>query len=183
MAFIDNIKGISTMIGMEGDDLKMTMNNIHIHGEIDQTPDGCWDREGLWTSGAMKDPKDLHPTMASALPIYKTHSAASWGSKVLFTDMFFHNWQSNKTVCGARQSIFGNNIGFSDYVAKQMFERVTFENVAQDAMAYLFDPPKKWINVTDCGNFECTGPRNLLFDFKYALYKGSPQPDSSSPSF
>jgi len=44
MAFIDNIKGITTMIGMEGDDLKMTMNNIHIHGEIDQTPDGCWNR-------------------------------------------------------------------------------------------------------------------------------------------
>jgi len=53
-------------------------------------------------------------------------------------------------------------------------EDVVFHDVHDDAVAYWYDPPKKWINVTDCGNFECTGPRNILVDIKRAVFKGSP---------
>jgi len=32
-------------------------------------------------------------------------------------------------------------------------------------MTEFFDPPKKWANLADCGDFPCTGPKNTLFSF------------------
>jgi len=97
--------------------------------------------------------------------------------------MYFHDWQSKKTKCGGNQAIFGNNSGFSDYVPKQYFEGVVFENVADEAVAYLAPPNPKWINVTDCGNFNCTGPKNMLYIIKRASYKGTVQPAITEQNF
>lgn len=118
--------------------------------------------------------KDLHPTGSSALPIYKAHEPGSWGSISKMTKIHFHDFQTKKTNCGGSQAAFGNNLGFSDYVPKTSAEDVTFTNVHDDAVAYWYNPPKKWINVTDCGNFNCTGPKNILVDIKRAVFKGSP---------
>jgi hypothetical protein len=184
MSFIDNLMGITVMGGLESDKIDLKMENIHIHGEVEAYPDMCPEyRQGLWFSGSLLTHKDLHPTGESALPIYGAHEPGSWGTTTSFKNMYFHDWQSKKTVCGGKQAIFGNNLDFSDYVPKQSFDGVTFENVHEDAVAYLYNPPAKWINVTDCGNFNCTGPKNILVNIKRAVYKGSPQPDRTSANF
>lgn len=184
MSFIDNVLGITTMGGLESDKIDLKMENIHIHGEVEAYPDTCPEyKQGLWFSGSLLTHKDLHPTGASALPIYNAHEPGSWGTVTSFKNMYFHDWQSKKTACGGNQAIFGNNLGFSDYVPKQSFDGVTFENVHDDAVAWLYDPPKAWINVTDCGNFACTAPKNILVNIKRAVYKGSPQPDRTSANF
>lgn len=92
MSFIDNIKGITTMGGMESDKIKLHQENIHIHGEVEEYPDNCSDRQGLWASTSMLNHKDLHPTGASALPIYKTHEPGSWGTIATFKNMHFHDF-------------------------------------------------------------------------------------------
>lgn len=33
-------------------------------------------------------------------------------------------------------------------------------------MTYFFEPPQKWANLADCGDYPCTGPKNTLFSFK-----------------
>jgi hypothetical protein len=43
MSFIDNIKGITTMGGMESDKIVLKQENIHIHGEVEEYPDFCPD--------------------------------------------------------------------------------------------------------------------------------------------
>jgi len=41
----------------------------------------------------------------------------------------------------------------SDYVPPQNFESTTFIDVDEDAFAYWFDGPLKWIEIDDCGEF------------------------------
>lgn len=185
MSFVDNFWGLMCQTGMEGEKLKQTLDNIHIHGEVEQLPDGlCPEyRQGLWLSGATLHDKPLHPTGASSLPISGPHEPGSWGSISTMTNIHFHDFQTKKTKCGGNQAAFGNNVGFSDYIPKASVTDVTFTNVHDDAVAYMFNPPKKWINVTDCGNFNCTGPKNVLVDIKRAVFKGSPQPNNSGANF
>jgi len=40
----------------------------------------------------------------------------------------------------------------------------------------FLDPAPGWANPTDCGNFPCTGPHNLLLEFKRTSYSGTVQP-------
>jgi len=44
--------------------------------------------------------KELHPTMASSLPIYKIKSDATWGGHVLMQNLWFENFRDT-TNCGA----------------------------------------------------------------------------------
>lgn len=39
-------------------------------------------------------------------------------------------------------------------------------------MANLFDPPQKWANIADCGNWPCTAPKNALFKFTNTQFSG-----------
>jgi hypothetical protein len=41
-----------------------------------------------------------------------------------------------------------------------------FEDCSPDAMTEFFEPPTKWANLADCGDFPCTGPKNTIFSFK-----------------
>jgi len=52
------------------------------------------------------------------------------------------------------------------------FHGTKFFNVESDALGYLFDPPKKWAIIKDCGEWPCTGPQNVLFSFKDTKFSG-----------
>jgi hypothetical protein len=45
-----------------------------------------------------------------------------------------------------------------------------FVNVDQDAFIYLMDPPEVWAVIDDCGEFPCTGPRNVFLNFQGTTY-------------
>jgi hypothetical protein len=45
------------------------------------------------------------------------------------------------------------------------FVDTVFNNVDQDALAYLYSPPWAWANPDDCGIFPCTAPNNELIQF------------------
>lgn len=51
--------------------------------------------------GANRGGKELHPTMASKLPIHKIKSYGSWGAEITLTNVNFNNFESEKTrKCG-----------------------------------------------------------------------------------
>jgi hypothetical protein len=39
--------------------------------------------------------------------------------------------------------------------------------------AYFLDPPSDWANPTDCGNFPCTAPSNVLVKMQGTTFSGS----------
>jgi hypothetical protein len=49
-------------------------------------------------------------------------------------------------------------------------------------MIYIFDPPKGWAVIDDCGNFPCTAPYNAIFNFYDAVFE-SPNNVIALPSF
>ena len=40
-------------------------------------------------------------------------------------------------------------------------------------MIFIYDPPEKWANLDDCGNFPCTAPMNTLASFQGSVFYGS----------
>lgn len=48
---------------------------------------------------------------------------------------------------------------------KHVFKDITVDNVNEANMLYLADPNPDWANIKYCGEFVCTGPENILFEF------------------
>jgi hypothetical protein len=48
-----------------------------------------------------------------------------------------------------------------------------FIDVEGDAIAYVDDPNPSWANIKDCGEFPCTAPNNVLFQFFDTEFEGS----------
>jgi len=58
----------------------------------------------------------------------------------------------------------------------QYFDEIIFDDVANDAVVYLPDPPKGWANISDCGKFPCTAPQNVVMQFSKVTCTGTKQP-------
>lgn len=71
-----------------------------------------------------------------------------------------------------RWSTISINPTASDIVAPMYAYDTVFENVEDAALVYFYDPPQKWAGITDCGNFPCTAPSNVLASFKRTTFNG-----------
>lgn len=144
-----------------GSNTKAKMENIHVWGEdtaIDKP--FCATRNGVWFMAGLGAGKDLHPKSTSALPVYKMKSAGVWKHQTEFKAVTFHDFAKVeiKGCKNTRQFCMGPNVHASDHIHVQNFVNTVFDNVADDAVARIYDPPKAWANPTDCGNYPCTAP-------------------------
>ncbi len=71
----------------------------------------------------------------------------------------------------------------SDYIPLQKFTYSKFVDVADEAMAYIMDPPEAWNNPDDCIAFPCTAPSNVVITHENVLYGGNTKPKKTSNSF
>ena len=98
MTFIDNEKGVCLQTAGERERIIIEMRDVEIYGEDSNSdvPDGqeryCADKYGLMLFGANRGGKDLHPTMASKLPVHKIKSYGSWGPEITLTRVNFNNF-------------------------------------------------------------------------------------------
>jgi len=115
-------------------------------------------------------------TSPPAHPQYKIKSDASFGGRTFYNNLEFIGFNSNKTFCGMKQSLFTINPTSPDYVPAIKLTNTRFENVAQESIAYFFDPPWEWAVLDDCGEFPCTGPLNILLQFEKSVFAGSIMP-------
>ena len=49
-------------------------------------------------------------------------------------------------------------------------------------MIYIYDPPESWARLVDCGDFPCTGPKNVLVTMQGTKFEGK-KPRMSKPDF
>jgi len=106
--------------------------------------------------------------MSSALPVYKIKSAGSWGGRFESDGMDFYNFHP-KTLCDAKQRAIALNKYASDYIPVHEFKNSRFEGVTDAALAFFYKPPQGWSNISDCGEFPCTGPSNVVMKFTNSL--------------
>ena len=85
--------------------------------------------------------KAIFPSMESSLPYHKVKKSGAWWGKAYVKDTTFHDFESQKTFCGAKQYVIDLNSAAADYMPFYTLERVKFDNVGDDALAYFFDPP------------------------------------------
>lgn len=179
------MKGVS--LNVVGDDTLAHMENIHVWGEdtaIDKPH--CATRNGVWFMAGLDKGKALHPKSTSALPVYKMKSAGTWKHNTEFKAVTFHDF-ANVELKGckgkSRQYCMGPNTHASDHIHVQNFVNTVFDNVHDDAVAHIYEPPKGWANPTDCGNFPCTAPQNAVAKFTGTTFKGAVKPKFDYPEF
>lgn len=117
----------------------------------------------------------------SPLPVPITFAVAAWGTKKYIKRNTFIGFDK-KTKEGLRQSVMAVSEFDSDYTPTHEFFDNTFVDVQDGAMVYLLDPPKGWANLADCGDFPCTGPKNVLVSFQGSKFEGT-KPRMSKPDF
>ena len=152
----------------------------YIFGEsdaLDCPPDhpcSCVDKVGLSFFSNNNGGKDLHIDSKSARPIHKIKTFGAFGGVAEIDNVTFAKFnQAGKTKCLKRGSIFGRNKWSSDKIPIHYFNNCKFQNVDDDSVAYFEDPDNGWANTSDCGQFPCTAPNNVLLSFTNTKYSGT----------
>jgi hypothetical protein len=122
--------------------------------------------------GAHQGGKPLHPEKKSSLPISKIKTYGVFNAKVQVHDMEFHNF-SETTKCNKAQHVFERNPTSADYIPIHEFSNIKFVNVEADALVWIEDPNPGWANPTDCGDWPCTAPENVILKFTGTEYDSS----------
>lgn len=90
------------------------------------------------------------------------------------TDISFNNFAATTAgSCAQRQSAIARNKYASDYIPIHSFVNTVFNDVDEDAVAYIKDPDPAWANPTDCIEWPCTGPENAVLMFTGASFTGT----------
>jgi len=93
-------------------------------------------------------------------------------------DVAFHGFKT-RSVPDCKndvQAVFGLHDSAADHIGMQFFSGVVFDDVTNDAVAYIRSPPGKWATIDDCGEFPCTGPQNVVMKFKKVTCTGTEKP-------
>jgi hypothetical protein len=120
--------------------------------------------------GANLGGKALHPETQSALPVSKIKSEGAWAADAEVENFQFKGFSSSETRCGAKQHVFERNPHASDYVPRHKFTNTLFDDVAEDALAFIARPPAGWAVIDDCGEWPCTAPENIVLSFEGTTY-------------
>jgi hypothetical protein len=178
MICIDNANGCGVGIAVGDDTYHVAENDgLTIYG-WSPLPDGiATDKYGADIPANGGGGQSLHPPKEKKMPYTKT-AGGSWAGEIRFLNNNFINF-TEMTISGKSQRLFGMGCD-PDYASPTYFIGNTFNNVAMNSMFTLPDPVPGWANIADCGEFPCTGPKNILLDFRDTIYQGANQPVTGS---
>jgi len=115
----------------------------------------------------------MHTTSPSMMPYTIIKSDASWVGTFVWNRNKFYNFAEN-TLEGKKNRVFSIDPTASDYIQPLYFFDNEFINVEENAFVYLMDPNPGWAVIAEgCGEFPCTGPANVLMEFKRNVYSGA----------
>ena len=137
---------------------------------------------GFMMTGAYFGGKPAHVTDTSPLPYSNVHSHSAWGTRVLHNREKFIGF-NKETREGLRQTAMGLSPWAYDYAPAQEFFDCEFIDVEDGSLTYIYDPPKQWANLRDCGDFPCTGPNQILMSFEDSKFSGSKKPRWATKDF
>lgn len=178
---IDSKDGINIYASDKGDKFptnKAVLINSHVYGETeaDDCPEDhdclCPQKMGVMLFYGQNGSKDYHHDVTSGYLTTNLMSYGSWASEAEYSGNTFHNFISNTTKCGNRQTLLRRNPDSSDYIPVQKFYNTIFDNVSDEAMVWLEDPDPHWANAADCAGFPCTAPNNVVMTFEGTSFTG-----------
>lgn len=63
------------------------------------------------------------------------------------------------------------------------FKNTKFREVENNAVVFIEDPKASWANPTDCGEWPCTAPNNVILKFSGTQYTGVTRPVKTDSNF
>lgn len=88
---------------------------------------------------------------------------------MLVEKVTFKNYNKRTCNLGNIPRVIQLHEDSSDLIMKHVFKDITIDNVNEANLLYLADPDPKWADLKYCGEFVCTGPENVLFEFQGSI--------------
>jgi rubredoxin len=100
-------------------------------------------------------------------PLSSQVENGSWAGKAYFKNLKFFDFAPAKNAEGVslKNTMIKLLPKSPDFITLQHFDNMQFDNCDSDLITEFFDPPQKWANLADCGDYPCTGPKNTIFSF------------------
>jgi hypothetical protein len=70
-----------------------------------------------------------------------------------------------RTATGLPNRMFTIAPDSSDFIPPTFFKDTIFIDCDANAMADIWDPPASWAKISDCGQWPCTAPNNVVVKF------------------
>eukprot|EP00735_Rhodelphis_limneticus_P009645 TRINITY_DN2840_c1_g2::TRINITY_DN2840_c1_g2_i1::g.6132::m.6132 TRINITY_DN2840_c1_g2::TRINITY_DN2840_c1_g2_i1::g.6132 ORF type:complete len:2077 (-),score=567.85,sp/Q86WI1/PKHL1_HUMAN/31.35/0.0,sp/Q86WI1/PKHL1_HUMAN/29.80/3e-30,G8/PF10162.4/8.7e-26,Beta_helix/PF13229.1/3.9,Beta_helix/PF13229.1/2.6,Beta_helix/PF13229.1/0.35,DUF1049/PF06305.6/0.19 TRINITY_DN2840_c1_g2_i1:1087-7215(-) len=88
---------------------------------------------------------------------YPTISAGVYTNNVTFAHFV-------PTPCSGQSAtaLFASNPKSADAMHPMFMSNTTLLNVSVDVIAYMFDPDPDWVNLADCIDMDCDGPKHVI---------------------
>jgi hypothetical protein len=116
-----------------------------------------------------------HIDKVPELPPYKIKKDSAFGGKSIWRRITFNDFKSPETKDGKRNAMMGIHKHHADYVPMVTAYDTKFVNSDPNTYAFIMDPNPEWADITDCGEFPCTAPYNVIFRFKNSSWVGDNQ--------
>lgn len=112
------------------------------------------------------DSTETSPFTYPPLGWYAVMSNAARGNTCKFSKVVFKDFPGTGTRCSTSAvRVFEIHPKASDLIMQHIFENIELKNVKSESLLFIMDPPKGWANLTDCVEFPCTAPENVLLSF------------------
>jgi len=132
----------------------------------------CYDKSKQAYSAMMVSAagNDVHPTMVPSMPYYEPMGSGHWEGYISVSNNEFRHFAST-TRTGKRNTMIKNH-PLPDHQQIQYFSNNKFVNCDQSNFAHISAPKAGWAGISDCGNFPCTAPLNVLWEFSSNTFEG-----------
>lgn len=185
MTLVDNNYGLAVNLVCPSDyaDNEIVLKDSFISGgsispDCPENGGFCASREkaGIMLGGACRGGKSPHNPRPSPRPHYKIKSDACWAGKYTISNNQFVNFD------GATERAFVLSPHASDMIPIIVGSGNQFADLAPESLGFFYDPPASWANPTDCGDFPCTAPWNVLMYMSGSSFTGT-SPEYASSNF
>ncbi len=92
--------------------------------------------------------------------------AACRGKQTIVERVKFKNYNTRACDLGDMPRVISLHEDSPDLIMKHTFNDLSLDNVNEANLLYLEDPSPDWVSIKYCGDFECTAPENILFEFQ-----------------
>ena len=120
---------------------------------------------GMMTSPAYASTLEL-PYSYPTASFHKIGLQASRGKYTIVENVVFKHYNRRACPVGEIPRVINLHNDSEDLVMKHIFKDLVLDDVNQANLLYLTDPDPEQVSLKQCGDFECTGQENVLFEFQ-----------------
>jgi hypothetical protein len=181
-------KGFTLATGAQSGDHEVVITNSHVISLLDGAVAGaytgksasCSNGAGIVLSVATEEVKVVPPTR-SLLPWRRVKSNHLWQGKLTVSTVKFENFNNDVAEC-QNNMIFRSNEYAADAHSIATFADITRVNIGANNVYYFSEANPEWINLVDCGGWQCTGLKNILVKDLTGSLTGSGNPMTLIPA-